>query len=282
MQDPLQPISIIIPVGPGRDAATALGSLQQAGIRGTDEVLLVGDGHLPAVDPALRDALPLRCLQLAAPAGANAARNHGAEAASHGVLAFLDDDDGYLPQALDATRSASAGQLDAAAWSLAWTIASGKRQPMLRRPARLNESDIWKRNFAGGCSSMVVRRAAFLNVGKFDPAMRSMQDWDLWLRLCRSGIVYTVREPCVFYRDHAGPRISTSLNARIAGLERLLSKHAAHWPRPVTGFHRARLGAVRFRAGIGSWWAIFQPAAPLASLYFALQALRAGRQLSHS
>lgn len=127
---------------------------------------------------------------------------------------------------------------------------------------------------------MVVQRDALAAVGGFDAALPAMQDWDVWLRLARHGRVRTLARPCVLYNDHAGPRISTNTTARVAGFEQLLEKHAADWPERVIGFHRARLAAWRYRAGIGSLSAIFQPSAPFASLLFALQSMRAGRQVT--
>lgn len=273
-------LSILIPVGPGRDAHTALASLTKAGIQPSDEIILVGDGHAVAVPESLRSILPLHVHRIPNPAGANAVRNFAAARARHSVFCFLDDDDAYLPDALTTVRSAMEHHGDAPAASLAWRMASGRRQWCARRPARLRESNIWRRNVAGGSSSMVVRADAFHAVGGFDPSLPAMQDWDLWLRLARTAPILTIPTPGVLYHDHDGPRISTTASARIAGLAALLDRHARHWPPSVRAFHRARLAAARYKAGLGPWHHIPQRRAPLASLAFAGRAVLTPRHLS--
>lgn len=290
--------SIIIPVGPGRDARTALGSLAAAGLSAGDELIVVGDGHLPNVDTHLVEGLPVRVLQTPTKGGANAARNLGAAAARNQWLAFLDDDDAYLSDALARMRKAVAlsvaGSLSPpvaasqvalpppVAFSLKWRCVSGRRQWFSRRPAVLSERHLWRRNVAGGCSSLLVRKDALDRIGGFDATMPAMQDWDVWLRIARLGPIHTVSEPCILYHDHAGPRISTNLEARMAGFARLLEKHGTNWPARVVAFHRSRLAAWRWRVGRSSLMEIMEPHAPLASVLFALQAIAAKLYSSRS
>lgn len=266
-------LSVIIPVGPGRDASAAFASLAEAGLTDDDEVIVVGDGH--AVDiPSSLSLLNLRSASTEVPMGANAARNRGARMAQRPILCFLDDDDAYAPGAVSRVKSIVDGAGPAmGAWSLTWRFASGRRQWTVRRPPSLHERHIRKRNIAGGCSSLVVRKAVFEQVGGFDETLPSMQDWDLWIRLSRVTPIGVVAPPLVLYNDHPGPRISTNRTARIAGLERLLTKHGPHWPASVQAFHRSRLAAERFRAERGRRIDILQPAAPIASLFFLARTL---------
>jgi len=264
--------SVVIPVGPSRNGRRALGSLEQAGLSEGDQVIVVGDGHRPEVD-AFSDRLPLNITSTPQVSGANNARNLGASLADQPYLCFLDDDDEYLPNALEALRSMIDAKPDVAVWSLSWKMASKRSMPRARRKEHLSEPDICRRNVAGGCSSMVIKSTAFRKVGGFDPEMKSMQDWDLWLRLACLFPLQLTAEPYILYHDHDAPRISTNPAARLAGLERLLKKNTSHWSASVCAFHRARLAAELFRADQGSWWSIFQIRAPIASLCFACKAL---------
>ena len=264
--------SVVIPVGPGRDAARALASLRAAGVGEDDEVILVGDGHVPVVAPAFA-GLPLRVISLRERGGANAARNEGARAAGSPWVCFLDDDDAYTEGSLRALRNRITAYPDAVVWSAGWRIQSGRRVRFLRRPAVMREPHLWKRNHAGGCSSMILRRGLLDDLGGFDEAMPSMQDWDMWLRISRQHGIHAINEPLVLYNDHTGPRISTNTESRLAGLERLLQKHGTRWPRSVRAFHRARLQSERYAAGKCAWTAVPQVGAPLASLYFLFRAL---------
>lgn len=265
--------SIIIPVGPGRDASTALASLPAAGLSTEDEVVVVGDGHQVKIPNSL-EPFDVQSLATETPMGANAARNRGVRTTQQPILCFLDDDDAYLPDALQRLREAVQTKTSTDAWSLSWKFASGHRQWMCKRPPVLRNRDIRRRNVAGGCSSLVVRRETFDAVGAFDAGMPAMQDWDLWLRLSVVTPITVLRPPLVLYNDHGGPRISTNQPARIAGLERLLTKHGATWPASVNAFHRARLAAERCRLGTAPRSGIFQAAAPFASLFFLLKSFR--------
>jgi glycosyltransferase involved in cell wall biosynthesis len=264
--------SIIIPVGPGRDARSALDSLAAAGLSKGDEVIVVVDGHMLALDP-VHAALPVRVLSTPSPKGANAARNLGAQAARNAILCFLDDDDAYRPGALARLRRVVAGDIRTGAWSLGWRMRSWRLNRQVFRSFWITERRIWRRNRAGGCSSMVVRKETFERAWGFDESMPAMQDWDLWLRLSRATRVRTLWGAYVLYNDHAGARISTNRSARIAGLARLLRKNADRWPRRVIAFHEARLAGEKFAAGQGTFTAIFHPMAPFASVFFAMRYL---------
>lgn len=264
--------SIIIPVGPGRDARAALASLMEAGLTDDDEVILVGDGREVAVPPEFAD-LPGRTFQTPSPHGANAARNLGASEARNDILCFLDDDDAYLPGALEWIRKRVSRDAHSGAWSLGWRLEKGFLNGNLCRPIILHEKTIWRRNKAGGCSSMVVRKSTFDRVLGFDEKMASMQDWDLWLRLSRATRIAVVQRPLTLYSNRSTDRISRNRRARIEGLERLLRKNASHWPRRVIAFHEARLAGEKFAAREGPFSAIFRPIAPFASLFFAFRYL---------
>jgi len=266
-------LSIIIPVGPGRDAHQALSSLLTAGLDASDEVIVVGDGHALQLDETFK-SLPIILTATSEPMGANAARNLGASLATGDILCFLDDDDQYEQAALTRLRSVISKDSESEVWSLGWHFLSGRKSRSNQRPSILSDKMIWKRNQAGGCSSMLLRKTVFDQVGGFDEAMASMQDWDLWIRISRITSIVTIREALVIYNDTAGSRISTNQPARIAGLTRLLEKNASTWPRSVTAFHQARLAASKFSVGTGKWTEIFHWHAPVASVLFAFKALR--------
>ena len=267
------PLSIIIPVGPGRDASAALTSLLKAGLEEGDEVILVGDGHKPII-PEMFCSLPLRIDDLDTGSGANAARNRGAAMAVNDIFCFLDDDDAYAVNALSVLRQRLLEEGDVSAWSLGWSFRSGRSSRSRLRPNWLIEAKIRKRNLAGGCSSMVLAREAFEAAGGFDPDLPAMQDWDLWLRVVRDRPIKVLSDVSVIYEDRMDSRISNDLTRRIAGFTRLLEKYGKYWPLNVIAFHQSRLEAVRYDSGSGSFLSIFRWRAPFASVYFMWQALR--------
>jgi hypothetical protein len=56
----------------------------------------------------------------------------------------------------------------------------------------------------GGCSGVVVARAALATAGRFDPQLVNLADWDLWVRLGGTGPPACVPDPLVGYRIHPG------------------------------------------------------------------------------
>ena len=52
------------------------------------------------------------------------------------------------------------------------------------------------------CSAVTIRRAAFEDVGGFDPSLRYVLDWDFWLRVSRRWKVAWLARPSVSVRWH--------------------------------------------------------------------------------
>jgi glycosyltransferase involved in cell wall biosynthesis len=76
----------------------------------------------------------------------------------------------------------------------------GKERPH-RHPEGWVFRELYLRlNFIG--ATAIVTRAAIESVGLFDPALRSCQDWDLYLRIAHDFKVGFVDKPLVLYRRH--------------------------------------------------------------------------------
>lgn len=265
-------LSVIIPVGPNRNGHQAVASLADAGLMDGDEVIVVGDGHSPLIHLPADLTAQFRITGISPQQGANAARNHGIQLAKNAIMCFLDDDDAYLPEALNTIRAQANAHPSQLAWSIDWTF-SGKPSSCLKRPSRLTKENLWKRNIAGGCSCMVVRRKVFETVGYFDEALPAMQDWDFWLRIAKYTTIYRISRPLVCYNNISNNRISTCSETRLRGLQILLDKHGSTWPRHVIAFHRARIGKIRYILRQGRICSIFQIRAPIASCYFIISVL---------
>jgi glycosyltransferase involved in cell wall biosynthesis len=118
-------------------------------------------------------------------AGIAVALNAGIEAARGEWIAFLDDDDVWEPNRLEAELKIA----DAAAADLVFCNivkfdeTRSVPAPPLRPPPALSIAEAMTlKNYGGGCSPAMARRAAILDVGAFDETLNS-PDWDLWMRL---------------------------------------------------------------------------------------------------
>jgi glycosyltransferase involved in cell wall biosynthesis len=265
------PISILIPLGPERSAAAALSSLRAAGITAEDEVILAGDGFLPE---GSYETLPCPLHCIACPRqNANRARNAAAAAAKHDWLCFLDDDDAYLPNALNRLRH-ELQHSARAVFCLSTVRLSGRRPPNPGHRLRLHRMQ--KRNLAGSCSTLLVHKDFFERIGGFDTDLSAMQDWDFWLRAMGEHVIPVLHPPLVRYDDLGCFRMSKDLSRRVSGLEALLEKHGSSWSPGTRALHRARLADAKFRAGISPRRKIWQWRAPMASIYYLVRSYGGG------
>src|SRR4051812_4722733 len=190
-------VSVIIPTH--NRAELVVGAVRSALTQGpvAVEVCVVDDGTEPAL--ALPDDLAQRVtvVRLDSQRGAGAARNAGLPATSAELVAFLDDDDVWLPGKL--ARQVAALDDDAAAIAVAcgfelWDGAALVASSLPRNP--FDAQDL----LAHPClwpSTVVARRAALEAAGGFDESLLRVHDWDLWLRLADLGSVAVVPEVLV-------------------------------------------------------------------------------------
>lgn len=165
--------------------------------------------------------------------GAGAARNAGLAAATGDFIAFLDDDDVWLPEHVRPHLA----QLDAdpdLEGVLAQVIAvdDGLRPiddgPWPWRPPPLGDGLV--RTMLSGyypqIGATIIRRAVREGVGPFDVALLGDQDWDWQLRLARRRKLGFSETPCVLFRQRP-PGSYDELRLRRLGFgRRVFFRHA--------------------------------------------------------
>lgn len=170
-------VSVVIPVRNGaRYLAMAVASVRAQTVP-VIEVIIVDDGSTDDT-PAVIAALPgVRALRQE-PAGAAAARNRGAEAATGEWLAFLDADDLWPPERLGRQftwLAAYPGTDVVFGHGANFAIAAdGTRREEPVRPACLPGAALLRRDF-------------FLTRARFDPAQRQSEAVEWYLRLAAGG-----------------------------------------------------------------------------------------------
>jgi hypothetical protein len=139
--------------------------------------------------------------------GVAAARNSGIEAARGRWVAFLDDDDVWAPDKL-------ASQLAAATASGRGWIYTGEVHvdlelrllgggpPLLPEEALRLLGSV--NSIPAGGSTVLVRADLLAAAGPFDTSLRRTEDWDMWIRLARTGPPDCVSRPLAGYRHHRG------------------------------------------------------------------------------
>ena len=164
--------------------------------------------------------------------GACRARNFGAEKTIGKFIAFLDDDDEWVADKLkmqhEALRSNSKAALVYSSLLCErangeWVI--GNRNP---KPAKALER-LLVYNYIGPTSSPLIKRAAYESVGGFDTAMRSCQDYDLWIRLVAEYDICYIDSPLVKYYDSGDSTFKRSPDKYYESLCRIIEKNLSFY-----------------------------------------------------
>jgi GT2 family glycosyltransferase len=202
------------------------------------EVIVCDDGSTDDLDGVLEPWRDRIVLLRRPHRGTGAAKDAATRAARGEFVVLLDADDAFLPERLEAIAELAHARPDLDVIGTDAYIEHEGR--VLRRtydetwPFEIEDqrTEILRRNFV--VAHVAVRRERLLGVGGFDPAMTSVDDWELWVRvILGGGRVGIVDEPLALYRVR-----ETSLSAQplrrghgsVAALERAAARTdlAAH------------------------------------------------------
>jgi glycosyltransferase involved in cell wall biosynthesis len=210
------------------------------------EVLIVDDGSSDDTEARMggwEEMDPrVRCLRSPHNSGTPATtRNIGLEHARGEWVAFLDDDDEWLPGKLAAQMAALAEGgvqvISANAVRSDDTLYFPAAPPALR-PTQL---EMMRANPII-TSSVVVARGPLLSAGGFptNPRLRGLEDLATWLDLAGRGLEFMVLgEPLIRYESTAGDRLSIDRTRIQIALTRLIWWHALHRPVQREGLRAA-------------------------------------------
>jgi len=213
------------------------------------EVIVVDDARDAATERVVRalmqeyqPALVYVPAQPAPTAGASASRNAGVAVASHGLIAFLDDDDWwderYLEQAI-ATRALTDADLVV---TPSWMVVGGVREEWTQPSPRAFAS--FRPGVTG--SNVLITREAFDSVSGFDTGMWVMNDVDFFVRLRESGVaVVAASDRLVFHEGRGDGHLTSPSERRAQGLEHFLSVHRVRMDRSAVRLLKRRIHAAR-------------------------------------
>ncbi len=165
-------------------------------------------------------------------AGLAAARNAGIRAAQGRFLAFLDDDDLWLPDKLAAQVAVFAAQPEVGLvfGDMICFDEQGERAESYAQttipPRILNEITLFWYNYVP-LSTVIIRRACLDEFGLFDETLTACEDMGLWLRISAKWRLWRLADPVARYRLSAnamhndfGRVITNSLRVKANAYER--------------------------------------------------------------
>ena len=212
------------------------------------EIILVDDNSSPENRAKLEELSSLATI-ISTPRnlGPVVARNLGAQKAKGEWLAFLDDDDCFLPdkQERQIRYLEAHPQVKALGGGLTMVSAEGREEYWGGKPTRQMTLAYALRFTATMSQALMIRRDLFLELGGFDSRLVHLEDMEFGIRLAVSGReAHFLAEPLFIYH-HGGdrPQLTSQWRKMFRAEMRILNMHSA-----LARKEFGPLGAIRLKA----------------------------------
>ncbi len=186
--------------------------------------------------------------------GAQFSRNIGILKSSGEYVAFLDDDDLWMPDKIEKQMEfLKDNHLDMVFTNGFRFYNNDLEQKTIYQQRFISnrliayETEL-KADRIGSTSHPLIRKECFAKAGMFDLDMPARQDYEMWLRLCKDYRVQGINEPLFYYRYHEGDRITKSHAKELRSYQLLWMKYKADYKRDC----RARAN-ILFTIALTQW-----------------------------
>jgi glycosyltransferase involved in cell wall biosynthesis len=234
-----------------------------------DSALCQRDVHIEVivVDEASTDDTPdilagaarkdprVRTIRHDTPQGVSTARNRGAAAARGEWVAFLDDDDLWAPDKL--ARQLQAADAARSDWAYTGSVSITDSGHIVhgkppQAPAEVVAALPHYNAIPGGGSNVVVRRRTLQRAGPFETRLRNTEDWEMWIRLAKTGPPAWICRPLLAYRVHPS-NASLNIDEIVRGTRLIEEMHGtkADWGRLHRWLAESYLRTGQRRTAIG-------------------------------
>lgn len=195
------------------------------------EVIVVSDGYHMATDEVMKqysENSKINYYSYPENQGGNHARNYGIKKSSAKYIAFLDDDDIWDKEKLQKQLNVAKSEKVGLVYTGKKHIFENKNLDFVSHATVTGDlSDkIFEKNYIGSTSCVLVEKELIEKVNYFDEELPSLQDYDLWIRICQLTKVGAVNEPLLIYiNEETNNQVSTNINKRIKALKLFANKY---------------------------------------------------------
>lgn len=169
------------------------------------EIIVVDDGSTDNTASVLQEQYAQKLTYIRIEnSGLPAARNTGIKAARGTYVAFIDDDDLWLPDKLQRQmtlmqNNPSLGLVYCGCYKIGADGAVLSETRPAHRGALL-EYLLRSNCIVGSASAVLVTHEVFSRAGYFDETLKACEDWDMWIRIARYYQIDFIDEPLVRLR----------------------------------------------------------------------------------
>lgn len=197
------------------------------------EIIVVSDGSTDNTEEVVKSYSDkdsrIRFIGYSPARGGNIARNTGIEAAKGEYVAFLDDDDEWMPAKLE--KQINVMESDNRI-GLVYTgvniiyVNEGLRYSFIGESKGDLSKEILLDNHIGTTSTVMVRKMILEETGAFDEKLKALQDFELWIRVCQKCLIGLVPEELINYYNYTGTnQVSSSTQKYIDAFSYINTKH---------------------------------------------------------
>lgn len=197
------------------------------------EVIVVSDNSTDSTDEVMekikREFNNVFYFSYSPSKGGNYARNLGISHSKGKYIAFLDDDDEWLPEKIQKQLNVFEKDENMGLVCTGQTYINddnGTSYKKFFEPSYDCSKEILKSNVIGPTITVMVKKDILQSAGLFDVRLPAKQDYDLWIRICQITKIGFVKEPLVNYHNsNKGGQISHNYQKYLKANEILDEKY---------------------------------------------------------
>jgi glycosyltransferase involved in cell wall biosynthesis len=174
------------------------------------EIIVVDDGSTDNTSEVLKTYEGKIKILTQPNSGTAAARNAGIKVSQGKFIAFLDADDIWLEGKLEQQmpifdKKPQVGLVFSDMYNFDGESKKGRAFQLVKPKSGWVESDLFQSDFVP-MPTVIIRHECLDTIGLFDETLHYCEDYDLWLRICRSWELDFINEPLALYRLSQGQK----------------------------------------------------------------------------